>query len=195
MRRIIQINLFIVIEAIYYITHSLVHFIFRLRSCPEQNISVGSPHRFQFFHFTRSLFIDKRRSRNQSWIFVVDICQNLTIVAFIFYHCSSIPLTASLYGWKHTLQVIFGKHLVLSRIFQIWLCYSTNYVLSDKQWTCGRMTRPPADQFIIICCRMTDFPIDLRDIIIYPAIVDPKQYIGIQVIVILKSVCIASIRI
>ena len=113
MRRIIQINLFIVIEAIYYITHSLVHFIFRLRSCPEQNISVGSPHRFQFFHFTRSLFIDKRRSRNQSWIFVVDICQNLTIVAFIFYYCSSIPLTASLYGWSIRCKLYLAS---------IWCC-------------------------------------------------------------------------
>ncbi len=57
------------------------------------------------------------------------------------------------------------------------------------------MSCPPMYQVVIIGSRMTYFPINLRDIIIYPTIINPHQHICIQIIIILKTACITSIRI
>ena len=40
---------------------------------------------------------------------------------------------------------------------------------------------------------MTDFPINLRNIIVHPTIVHPHQHISIQVVIILQTTCVAAI--
>ena len=57
------------------------------------------------------------------------------------------------------------------------------------------MLGPPTYQRIVIGCLMTDFPINLRDVVIHPTVVHPQQHIGIQVVVILQTVCLASVRV
>ena len=42
---------------------------------------------------------------------------------------------------------------------------------------------------------MAYFPINLRNIIINPSFTCPKQYVGIEIIIVLQSVCIAAQRI
>ena len=39
---------------------------------------------------------------------------------------------------------------------------------------------------------MTNLPIDLRHAIVYPAIVYPKEHVGIEVVVVLQTSCLAS---
>ena len=57
------------------------------------------------------------------------------------------------------------------------------------------MFRPPMNQSLIIGRLVSNFPIDLRNVIIHPTIVHPHQHIRIEVIVILKAIGFASIRI
>ena len=54
------------------------------------------------------------------------------------------------------------------------------------------MSAPPFDQSGVISSRMTDFPIYLRNIIIYPPLIHPIQNIRIEVIIILQAVGVAS---
>ena len=42
---------------------------------------------------------------------------------------------------------------------------------------------------------MTNFPINLGNIIIHPTVVHPHQHISIQVIIILQTTCVAAIRV
>ena len=174
---------------------SLIHLGLCLWRRPEQDVSVCGPYRFQFAHFARSLVVHKRRSRKQCRILVIFFHQHIPVISLILYHCRRIPLTATLYGRQRTLQIILCRNLALVRIHQIRFRYSAYHILTDVQRTSCGMTCPPANQCIIVGCRMSDFPINLRDIVIYPAIVYPQKHVGIQVIVVLQSVCFTSIRV
>ena len=49
------------------------------------------------------------------------------------------------------------------------------------------MLVPPFDECGIVCRGMADLPIYLRHTIVHPAVVDPKNNIGIKVVIILQT--------
>ena len=76
---------------------------------------------------------------------------------------------------------------------EVGLIHRTHHILTNIQRTGGSILRPPTDQCIIIGSRMTDFPINLRNIIVHPTIVHPHQHISIQIVIILQTACVAAI--
>ena len=67
-------------------------------------------------------------------------------------------------------------------------------ILSNIERTLAREPVPPCDERLVISCRMADLPIDLRHTVVYPAIVDPQQHVGIKIIVVLKAVGLGSVH-
>jgi len=57
------------------------------------------------------------------------------------------------------------------------------------------MRSPPLHQCLIVGRLMTDFPVNLRNIIINPAFTRPKQNISIQIVIILQAIGITSQRV
>ena len=57
------------------------------------------------------------------------------------------------------------------------------------------MLVPPGNKGLIISSLMSDFPIQLRNAVVYPTIIHPQKYIGIKVIKILQTIRFRTIRI
>ena len=57
------------------------------------------------------------------------------------------------------------------------------------------MRSPPLHQCLIVSRLMTDFPVNLRNIIINPAFTRPEQNISIQIVIILQAIGITSQRV
>ena len=57
------------------------------------------------------------------------------------------------------------------------------------------MFGPPAYQCVIVGSLMAYFPIHFRNVVVYPTVVYPHQYIGIEVVVVLQTIGGASVRV
>ena len=57
------------------------------------------------------------------------------------------------------------------------------------------MSSPPFHQCLIVSRFVTDFPVNLWNIIINPSFTCPKQYIGIKIIIVLQTIGVTSQRI
>ena len=82
--------------------------------------------------------------------------------------------------------------LVSVRILQIGIFNCALYILANNQRTCCCMLAPPLNKCGVISSLMTNLPIELRHAVIHPTVVYPQQDIGIQIVVVLSSVGIAT---
>ena len=86
------------------------------------------------------------------------------------------------------LQVVLLEHLMLLRILCIRILYCAFDILSDNERTLGSIVVPPTNQCLIVGRTIAYLPINLRNIIINPALANPLQHIGIQVVVVLRTI-------
>ena len=135
LRRVIEINLFALLEAIYHRLLYLVAPLLGLRIGPEQHWSVGCPYHCQLLRFLRSLRIDERHAWLQSRIAPIVGTKHSAIVANIVDSSLSIPQHGTLNVWLLLGQFKLGRHLIDIGIVKIGSLCCAFYVLTDKQRT------------------------------------------------------------
>ena len=59
-------------------------------------------------------------------------------------------------------------------------------VLPDVERTPGGVLRPPVHKALVVGSGMADGPIELRYDVVHPTLSDPKQYVGIEVVIVLQ---------
>ena len=110
--------------------------------------------------------------------------------------CSlSVPQHSSLYILHLLVQLVLGRKLMTSWICRVSKLGCSFNVFANKQRSFTCMFVPPGDQGFIISSLMSDFPIQLRNAVVYPTIIHPQKYIGIKVIKILQTIRFRTIRI
>ena len=68
-------------------------------------------------------------------------------------------------------------------------------ILTDVERTTVSIRVPPVDERRIVGSLVTDFPIKLRNVIIHPAFLHPKKDVGIEIVIVLQTIRIGTVRI
>ena len=121
--------------------------------------------------------------------------QSIPIFSSVLDYGCRIPLATSADSLIRTLQSHLSWKLVDRRILRIGMLNGIHDCLTDKQRTVFRMLRPPVNQCFVIGCLVSYLPINLRNVIINPSFTCPKQYVGIKIIIVLQTICVAAQRI
>ena len=121
--------------------------------------------------------------------------QRIAVFAGILHYCAGRPLATAADCLICPLQSHLAGKLIDGRILRVGILYRIHYRLADKQRTVLRMLCPPLHQSFIVGSRMSYLPIHLRYVIINPAFACPQKYVGIQIIIILQTVCGAAQRV
>ena len=87
------------------------------------------------------------------------------------------------------MQTTFRWKLIWVRVLWVSILHRTEYILANIKRTIACITVPPSDKFLIICRTIANFPINLWYAIVYPTIVYPLQYVGIEVVIVLQTIC------
>ena len=90
------------------------------------------------------------------------------------------------------MQPELGLHLVDSGILGVGSTHGALYVLADDQRTCPGKTAPPLDELFVVGRAVAQLPIELRHVVVHPALVDPVEHVGIQVVVVLQAARIGA---
>ena len=117
---------------------------------------------------------------------MVVVLQLIGVVALVARHSGRIPENVPLDGRETALEFELGVHLIDRWIVDIWRSDRTNHVLPDVDRTPGGMFGPPTHEAVVVGRGMSDGPIELRDDIVHPALTNPEQDVGIQVVVVLQ---------
>ena len=131
---------------------------------------------------------------HQGWIFPIHLLEHTAIIAHIVYCRLGIPQHGAFHIAHVIMELHLGRQLVDFGIVDVWVFRRAFNILANIQIAFVGIPVPPFDQRRIVGCRMAYLPIQLGHAIIYPSIVHPHQHIGIQVVVVLQSVGIASHR-
>ena len=161
-RRVVDVHLLFRSKTVDNILYRTVHFILELRSSPEKDVTVGSPHRFYLAHLIRGFIVHKVKYGWQSRILMVLGNQRIAVFAGILHYCAGRPLATAADCLICPLQSHLAGKLIDGRILRVGILYRIHYRLSDKQRTVLRMLCPPFHQCFIISCRMANMPIYLR---------------------------------
>ena len=82
--------------------------------------------------------------------------------------------------------------LVLIGGFGISKLHRTLHILTNHQRTGTSILVPPLDQCLVISSLITYLPINLRHAVVQPAIVHPQQDVGIEVVIVLRTIGITA---
>ena len=130
----------------------------------------------------------------KSRITPVSVSKIGTIVANIVNNDLGIPQNSTLHIFTLLVKKMLCWLLVAVWILWIWVFYSALYILTNIKRSIASIFVPPLDKFFVVSCRVTNLPIELWHTIIAPPLVNPLDYIGIEVIVVLKSLCVRTCR-
>ena len=112
--------------------------------------------------------------------------------AFVACHGRRVPQAGTLYAAQRALQAHLLRHLVLRGVVDVGGAHRALHVLPYVERACGGKAAPPVYQFVVVGGGVPDFPVDLRHEIVHPAVVDPKEHVGIKVIVVLQPLCLRA---
>ena len=126
---------------------------------------------------------------------MVNLTQDLLIVAWILADCCSIPLATATDAGQGALQLVLAAHLVLVGIQRVGGLHGTEHVLPDIEGTLTCIRAPPADECLVVGSCVTNLPINLRNVVIDPSLLYPFQHVGIEVVIVLRAVGGTSSRV
>ena len=89
-------------------------------------------------------------------------------------------------------QCKFGGHLVALRILQVGIFGGALHVFADIERTVAGMLVPPSDEGFIVGSGVSYLPVNLWYTVVYPSVVNPKQHVCIEVVIVLQSVGVAA---
>ena len=93
------------------------------------------------------------------------------------------------------MQGHLGCQLMLALVCQVRVFHGTFHILSDIQWRTRQMAIPPVNQLVIVGSLITNLPIQLGHAVVHPAIGIPKKNVGIQLVIILQTIGLATVGI
>jgi len=184
LRRVVQIDRFLIFEAVndeIACQFGIGLALFRL---PVQHITLGCPFGFQLLDLFRSPVVQMGIGRDQCRIAVVVPFQAVghTFVVPEYFVCR-----------PETISADMGKCAFVAHLAgQFSGFHGAGHVLADIQVSAIGVFVPPFDQCDIVGCRMSDFPIYLWNVIVYPTLFYPACHVCIQVVVVLQSVGVAA---
>ena len=91
------------------------------------------------------------------------------------------------------MQTTFRWKLIWVRVLWISILHRTKYILANIQRTIACIAVPPSDKFLIIGCTIANLPVNLWHTIVYPPIVHPLKNVGIEVVIVLQTICTTTI--
>ena len=110
------------------------------------------------------------------------------IVAGIVNSGFGIPQHGALDARELLTETVLGSLLVLVGVLWVGILHGALYVLANKEGTTRGMPVPPFNQRGVVGCLVAYLPIDLGHAVVEPAVVDPQQHVGIEVVVVLQTV-------
>ena len=194
-RRVVDVHVFLVGEAVDYVAHGAVHLVLILRCRPEEDVAVFCPHGFHFAHLAGGLVVHEVEHGRQSGILVILGNQRLTIASDVLDYCSGIPLATAANRLIAALQSHLRGKLVHVGVLGVGVLHGVRHRLADEERTPLAMLGPPVDELGIVGHGMANLPVDLRDVIVYPAFARPEQDVGIEVVVVLQAARPAAQRV
>ena len=194
-RRVVDVHVFLVGEAVDYVAHGAVHLVLILRCRPEEDIAVFRPHGFHFAHLAGGLVVHEVEHGRQSGILVILGNQRLTIASDVLDYCSGIPLATAANRLIAALQSHLRGKLVHVGVLGVGVLHGVRHRLADEERTPLAMLGPPVNKHGIVGYRMAYLPVNLRDIVVYPTFACPKQHVGVKVVVVLQAAGLASQRV
>ena len=193
MFRPLEVDAFLGPEAVDHVFgHLLLRPLGFLGREPEEVIASGHPLRLDFARLGGRVFPEERIERLQGRGAVVVTGKFCGKSAFVACHGRRVPQAGTLNAAQRTLQVHLLRHLVLRGVVDVGGAHRALHVLPYVERACGGKAAPPVYQFVVVGCGVPDFPVDLRHEIVHPAVVDPKEHVGIKVIVVLQPLCLRA---